>query len=958
MAPLSSPDPILIDRPRLRAQRDSVRCFLFSAPSGFGKSVAAAQLAEQLVGEVLWCRLTDEDAADRGAGKILSTLAQSFPHLGHQPPVIDSSSSARLMYTLQELAGPAILIIDDLHLVNDSRQQILTDLLDFSGDGLSIIVTSRDEPTQEITEGRVSQQITVRSATDLLMNQQECAELAAMYSSNLTGSEIVEQSGGWPLAAAFIARDGSFADPELVEESIKELSPPAQADLQTLALLASISPALLDEAPTGRELLRFSRLHPELIATDPQRWRLRESLRSELLLQPNDPSSITQWADLLERLGLNDSALILLSRVAGERTQLQDRLEIVGSRLLDQGRYRFLRTLISQIPVSDRRMAISILDLAAGFWLDQIEQVSSGMPNVEESSLTVLANTVGITTDDSLALAGLQTEFYRRRGDPRLVHVALDALSRVGPVDNSADPAALCAELSQAAQRGLAQVLFGLAVAELFSGEPETVLDGRRLQELSFKVAECAGMETAALRAQSAFERVGMGLDRPSGARAPLEAGIISFAAIGHPDVATLHIELADVLGRLADHDAAESHVESAAEWAEKTGNLAAVPSIALVRASIQLIKFGPSAENDRDLDSAWKLIAVAPRLRRALPGFAARISNRMMDLRDSDRASIWLDRASALASGHLQSSYTSDYLAASDFRLRTMIAGRSLPPEPASTTWFCCQPAGLVEFVASMAWDSMVFDGGKAAGELLATSGHELDPVWLLRLAGTEHPSAQSSQLRIRLLSPLLKLQRGNDQIPAPTGHAARLLALLVISNGFLTVDAVLDDLWPEVAPEVARNRFHQVILRLRRALSGSTNSILSVSEGMVLLDTAELGADVWALRQSAEATAEESIELIAQYESDLCAAQFAYDSTFEDARWELRAQLTRLALRQLAGDGYRNDRLRQACADVWARLEYADEIGDAVTDALTQAGRTREAERMREQIAARLER
>ncbi|CAB4916952.1 unannotated protein [freshwater metagenome] len=969
MAPSLSPNQLLIDRPRLTSLPTGIRCFFFSAPSGFGKSVAAAQLSARLAAQLaaqasqpsdtlIYCRLTDEDAADNGAGKILGALTKTFPHLGQQQPVIDSSSSARLMYCVQELAGQAILMIDDLHLLNDPEQQVLQGLLDAAPDGLCIIGTSRDEPGKDITARNLAGDVSICAAEELLMTESECAELAAMHTSTLTGSEIFQESAGWPLAAAFLAQDGSFAESDLVAESLNELSADAQADLQTLALLSSISPTLLDEAPTGRELVRFTRRHPELIDTDPERWRVREFLRSELLVQASDRESIAQWADRFDRLGATDSSLILLSRVPGNRELLQDRLEIVGSRLLDQGRYRFLRMLVSQIPVRDRRTAISILDLSSGFWLDQIEQVSVGMPHVEESSLTVLANTVGITTDDSLALAGLQTEFYRRRGDPSLLHVALNALSLVGPVDHSADPIGLCGGLSQPAQRGLGQVLFGLAVAELFSGEPETVRDGRRLQELSFKIAERAGADTAALRAQSAYERVGMGLDQASTAVAPLEAGIVSLAAMGHPDVATLQIELADILGRLQNPETAEGLVEGATEWAEKTGNTAVLPSIALVRATTALIKSGPSQDNDQDLESAWKLMATAPRLRRALPGFAARISNRMMDFRDCDRASAWLDRAGALASGHLQSSYSSDYLAASKFRLRSMIAAVTLPPDAAQLTWFQCQPAGLLEFDASVAWDLLPHDGGESAKRLLETSRDQLDPLWLPRLEGNKQPAVDSANLSVSLLCPVLKLQRGAESLPAPTGHAARLLALLVVSNGSLTIDAVLDDLWPEVETEVARNRLHQVILRLRRALSGSGSSLVSATEGVLLLDKDRLESDLWALRQGTDAPTDEAILMITRYESDLCAAQFAYDAAFEDARWELRSQLTRIAKRHLDHEGTQNPRLLQACTDAWARLDFADEIGYAVADVLDRSGDSRDADVIREQIALRLAR
>ena len=70
------------------------RCIVLSAPPGYGKTVTAGAIAARTAGPVLWCRLTDADVGDGGASRVLDALVEAYPHLGHQPPVADSTGAA------------------------------------------------------------------------------------------------------------------------------------------------------------------------------------------------------------------------------------------------------------------------------------------------------------------------------------------------------------------------------------------------------------------------------------------------------------------------------------------------------------------------------------------------------------------------------------------------------------------------------------------------------------------------------------------------------------------------------------------------------------------------------------------------------------------------------------------------------------------------------------------------
>jgi len=954
-----------ITRSRLLERCEGRPFVILTAPSGYGKTSLARDIAAAAGGPTAWARFTDTDQLDGGSTRLLEALRAIFPHLGDQPPVADTTGRARLTYALEAVAGPAAVVLDDVELLGDTSGPALQALRDRSADDLHIIVTSQEDPPADVARWIADGRATLLGASELLFDQAECDLLADSTGSVLTGAQIADRSGGWPSAAVTLARSPDFIDERLVADAFVGQSEAAHHFLAALARVSSL-PRTAIEGATERELLRLARRHPAVLDVDAERWRLREVARSQLLELPVDEAFVGDLIDRLDRSGQSDESLMLLARIDGDRRLLQDRLDRDGARLLASGRFALVRDLITQVPSSSRRHGTSLLDAAAALGLDQLELRGDSIARVDLAVLDQLeATTPAQTRDDQLALAGIRTEFLRRRGDASLVAVALGGLELLGPDLSSlppgTDPSEVVAGLGPLARRGLFQVMYGLGVAASFSGDPAMITEGARLADLAFAVAERAGIDPLPLRGQFMYERMAMGLAPASSAIAPLEAGIAALRSIGHPEAANQLVELADVLRRLGEHRSALAATDAALDWAERTGNSQVNPSIELVRAGIELDRDGPSAENDQALEVSWVALSAGARLRRAASGFAGQVANSMLDQDDHERAAAWLGRARALLGDRVQSGYQERFIESVAARLRFLssepIESGPVSPGDSTSSLLTALPAGDLERRLTIAWDQLRRGDGGPAAAILADPSVSIEGRWFERLGRPVTPRVDplGPELRIRLLCPELRIERRGHPGPTPTGHAARLLALIVVAGGVMTVDAALEDLWPDADPNAARNRFHQILLRLRRSLGVTADGLISVTDGVIRLDPRQVSTDVWDLRSLDPLDRITALAAIDSYESALCAAQFAYDDAFDDARWESSRRFVDVVAAQLAGDGARDSELVDAVWRAWNRWAEEDRLGLELADALERTGQAGRAEEIRQRLLSR---
>jgi hypothetical protein len=339
------------------------------------------------------------------------------------------------------------------------------------------------------------------------------------------------------------------------------------------------------------------------------------------------------------------------------------------------------------------------------------------------------------------------------------------------------------------------------------------------------------------------------------------------------------------------------------------------------------------------------------------VPSLAVRVANAMLDHCDVDRATSWLARGRARMGDLVQGPYQQQFLASVEQRTAVQ-RGELLTPVVGDDELFDAQPAGRWERWATLAWDALR-EGDDGPARRLAEVAPTLPRPWAQRLgaasASASDESTPSSSLRVCLLCPEVRVQRDGHTVATPTGHVARLLARLVIAGGAMTVDAVVDDLWPDADPGAARNRLHQVLHRLRRILAVDADGPLTMTVGVVRLDTDVVRSDVAELRSIDPDDRDAALRVVRGYSSDLCAVQFGYDDAFSDARWELSSRLADVVDSLLAGSGAAQADVVAAVWDVWVRLEDEDRLGLSLAAALERVGEPARAAEIRSRITGR---
>ncbi len=113
--------PACFDRTDLVRRALAGRLVLLAAPAGHGKTCLAAQVGAAGGGPTAWFTA---DELDRDAGtlvaQLLAALTRAWPDLGDASPSITDEDAALplLAATLQTLAGPGCVVIDDAHLTD------------------------------------------------------------------------------------------------------------------------------------------------------------------------------------------------------------------------------------------------------------------------------------------------------------------------------------------------------------------------------------------------------------------------------------------------------------------------------------------------------------------------------------------------------------------------------------------------------------------------------------------------------------------------------------------------------------------------------------------------------------------------------------------------------------------------------------------------------------------------
>lgn len=206
-------------RPQLDAAISAnphARVLLISAPAGFGKTstlVALAQARQASGSQVAWLSLgAEDDEPARFLQQLVDALAPCIPGVGReavaylqntmQVPVAAVMES--LLVDLAQLDRPLLLVLDDLHLIQDSELiTALNRLIKFAPPTLTLAIGSRSQPSLNLATLRAKGLLVEIGEQQLRLSKAETAAYLARAGLELDAvalGAIYSQTEGWMVA--------------------------------------------------------------------------------------------------------------------------------------------------------------------------------------------------------------------------------------------------------------------------------------------------------------------------------------------------------------------------------------------------------------------------------------------------------------------------------------------------------------------------------------------------------------------------------------------------------------------------------------------------------------------------------------------------------------------------------------------------------------------------------------
>lgn len=126
--------------------------------------------------------------------------------------------------------------------------------------------------------------------------------------------------------------------------------------------------------------------------------------------------------------------------------------------------------------------------------------------------------------------------------------------------------------------------------------------------------------------------------------------------------------------------------------------------------------------------------------------------------------------------------------------------------------------------------------------------------------------------QGEIRILGPSLAVHRRGREVPL-TGAPARLLTILVAVRRPVTVDWIVDTLWPGSDPRLGRRRLEEALHDLRHRLGLLPDELLRRRRSSISVDATGWDIDGWRFLDLSSGAAESKLEALDLYRADLVA-------------------------------------------------------------------------------------
>ena len=488
---------------------------IVTGPAGSGKTVLLAGWAAASGAGWLSLRPEHVDVARlwRDLAAALQEVGIDLASRPRPAAALPDGATRDIREALDRAEGPAVLVLDDLHVLRGAALLLVGAVAAECGDALHLVVASRSDPDLALGRMRVEGRLGELRATDLAFTPPEADALLAEHGLALRADQterLVERTEGWAAGlrlaalslqgeddpetflAEFTGNDHAVAD-YLSGEVLALQTPETRRFLLRTSVAEQIcgelADALTEDDDGWRMLAELHRAGVFLTPVDRhERWFRYHPLFAELLRARLRLEAPALWAGLHARtamwLAAHGHGREALPHVveAGDMPGMVDVLAEQWLDLLLGGQAPEAVVAAAKLPAADRRLAVA----AAGACL------GAGEPARAEA---LLAGIDGGADDDVAALAALLRARARsdvagaRRAATLFVGRESDGERAAVPVDD--------------ARRSLAFLHLGVtefaagewqAAADALDAASALAVDGRRDRVL----LECLG-RTAAL---------------------------------------------------------------------------------------------------------------------------------------------------------------------------------------------------------------------------------------------------------------------------------------------------------------------------------------------------------------------------------------------------------------------------------------------------------------------------
>jgi LuxR family transcriptional regulator, maltose regulon positive regulatory protein len=209
------------------AQGDSRPIVSVVAPAGYGKTTLVSQWAERNGQAFAWVSV---DEADNDPKVLLTYVAEAldavepvdervFGALASPGSSVPGSVVPRLGAALASMSSPVVLVLDDVHLLQDREcWAALSVLADHLPAGSRLVLASRTRPPLRVARLRAEGKITEIGPRELSLTAEEASSLLRNAGLTLGAEDVAvlhRRTEGWPaglyLAALYLREGGSLA---------------------------------------------------------------------------------------------------------------------------------------------------------------------------------------------------------------------------------------------------------------------------------------------------------------------------------------------------------------------------------------------------------------------------------------------------------------------------------------------------------------------------------------------------------------------------------------------------------------------------------------------------------------------------------------------------------------------------------------------------------------------------